>query len=73
LDVDDLILDCIEDKFLTVTQITEELTSQGFEVNRNTVQVHIKKLSKWGEIFSIYSEGGKKGVIPLKFKKIPNF
>jgi repressor of nif and glnA expression len=73
MDVDELILDCIDEKFMTVTQITEELTNQGFEVNRNTVQVHIKKLSKYGDIFSIFAEGGRRGVVPLRFKKVQDF
>ena len=69
-DIDDMILRCVSDKFMTITEITEQLTSQGVEVNRNTVVVHVRKLSKYGEVFAIIGDNNSRGVKPPKYRKI---
>lgn len=68
--LDNAILSLIKDKFMSVTEIYVNLRNQGYSVNRNTVLVHINKLLKYGEVFYIIGESGKRGVKPPKFKCI---
>lgn len=73
-DIDNLILESIKDEFKSITQIHKELCKAGVSVGRDVVRVHIKRMHKWGEVFCIIGQKGEKqGVVPLKYKKMPEF
>jgi len=64
-DVDDMILECIEQKFKSVKEISDEIS-----IYYVRVAVRIKQLRKRRMVISIQSnEPHIKGVKPLKYKK----
>ena len=71
MELDDEILEIVKDEFKSTSEIYKVLKDKGVDVSRDAVVVHIRRMVKYGEIWSIIGDKHVQGIKPPLYKKTP--